>query len=346
MARFNEMQIVSGGAIYTPSGTYGETIHSINSVSSNFAAFFLAPEDVTITHLGVAYNLRTGTPPTQRISLREVALDGLPESTPIASKTFTPPADTSWDGTFQWLELVNPYPASRGEKLAMVLEYLSGSVSNSNRSRYFVSIDNSRGGSGHFPYGITNNGSQVKSAHMPVFGYKSSSRSYGMPLKSITEETINSPGQAGLRFLLDQGFGSTFRLLGASFVGRLAATSGHTIDMVLYDASGDEVHRVSRDADHSFSATVHDCEHDFFFDDATLEELEFGQEYFLVLSPGGVSTATLIRTFDLQSDTDMTALRGGSGFYLVSRASTGDDFTRDRSRRPIFGHLHLDGWSA
>jgi hypothetical protein len=347
VARFNEMQIVSGGATYAPSANdYTQTLLSINSTSSSFAAFFMAQEDVTITHLGASYSLRTGTPPTQRISLRHAEDDGLVGAGILASKTFTPPADTSWDGTFQWIELLNPYSADRGEKLVMVLEYISGAVSNSNRSRYFVNIGASRLQSGHYPYGVTNNGSQVRSGNAPIFGYKSSSRSYGLPLKSISELTVNSPGEAGLRFLLDRGFGSTFRLLGASWLGRLSSTSGQTVSLVLYDASGDELHRIVKDADQAYSTTSHDHDHSMFFDDATLEELEFGQEYFLVLAPGGASTNTLIRCFDLEDSSDMTALRGGSGMYLVTRASTGVDFTRDRSRRPIFTDLHIDGWSA
>jgi len=340
------MQIVSSGATYAPDGQYATTIHSINSTSSYFAAYFMAPEDVTITHLGASYSLRTGTPPTQRISLRQPTSDGLFEDTPIASKTFTPPADATWDGTFQWFELVNPYPAVRGERLVMVLEYISGAVSNSNRSRYFTSIGNSRGNSGHFPYGITNNGSQVRSGHAPVFGYKSSSRSYGLPLKSISELQINNPGQAGLRFLLDQGFGSSFRLLGCSWVGRIAGTAGQSIDLILYDASGDELHRLTRDCDHSSGTTSSDRLNDMYFDDGTLEELDFGQEYFLVLEPSGASTNTQLRTFDVENDGDMSALCSGSGFYLVTRASDGVDFTRHKSRRPAFTHLHIDAWSA
>jgi hypothetical protein len=346
VARFNEMQIVSSGATYAPDAQYAQTIHSINSTSSNFAAFFMVPEDVTITHLGASYFARSGAPPTQRISLRQPTADGLFDATPIASRTFTPPADTSWDGTFQWYELVNPYPAERGERLAMVLEYISGAVSNSNRSRYFTSIGNSRGSSGHFPYGITNNGSQVKSGHMPVFGYKSSSRSYGLPLKSISELQINSPAQAGLRFLLDQGFGSSFRLLGCSWVGRIAGSAGQSIDLILYDASGDEVHRLTRDCDHTAGTTTSDKLHDMYFDDGVLEELDFGQEYFLVLEPSGASTNTQLRTFDVEEDGDMSALRGGSGMYLVTRASDAVSFTRDKSRRPAFSELHIDGWSA
>lgn len=324
---------------------YNETLLSVNSSSVNFAAFFMAVEAMTITHLGVSYNLRTGTPPTQRVSLREPSSDGLFEATPIASKTFTPPADSSWDGTFQWHELVNPYPATRGQKLVMVLEYMSGAVSNSNRSRYFTSIGNSRLISGHYPFHVTNNGSLVKSGNAPIFGYKTSTRSYGLPLIGVSDEQINNPGEAGLRFLLDRGFGSTYRLLGASFMGRLATTSGQSVDLVLYNAAGDTMQRVTRDADHPPSLSG-DLVHDIYFDDATLEELQFGQEYFLVLAPSGASTNTQLKTFDLGDSADMTALRGGSGMYLVTRASTAAAFTRERDRRPLFCDLFIDAWSA
>src|SRR3990167_2686468 len=66
----------------------------------------------TITHLGFRYGLRTGTPPTYRVSLQALGGAAKPTGTVLgggspASATFTPPADTTWDTTWQWVALTN-----------------------------------------------------------------------------------------------------------------------------------------------------------------------------------------------------------------------------------------------
>src|SRR5262245_6559267 len=82
---------------------------------------------LVISRLGFRYGTRTGTPPTYRISLQGVDGSGLPDGTikgggSPASATFTPPADTSWNSTWQWINLSNTYTtANRGEKLATVI---------------------------------------------------------------------------------------------------------------------------------------------------------------------------------------------------------------------------------
>lgn len=345
MARFNEMQVVTSGVNYTPV-SYSRTLFAMTTSSSSFWAFFMAQEAATITHLGLSFDTKAGTPPVQRVSLQAPTADGLASGALLATKTFQPPADTSWDNTFQWIELANPYAVSRGQQLVMVLEYVSGTVGTSNRSRYFSSVGGSRSGYPHFPYHILNNGVNVRSGNAPVFGYKSSQRSYGLPLLTISEETINSPAEVGMRFLFDKGFGSSYKILGASWMGKLAASGNQDLDLVLYGPDNAEIHRVTHDCDHAASTTVSDEIVDAYFDDATLEMLEFGKEYFLVLAPGGASTGSRIRTLDLGSASDMTALRGGSNLYMVSRATTTADWTRDRTRRPLFTDIFFRDWTV
>lgn len=340
------MQLASSGIPQMGTGGgYTETLLNLNTSSSKFVALFTPPEDVTITHLGVSYDLRTGTPPVHRISLQRTVL-GIPDGGVLASRIFTPPADATWDGTFRWIELLNPYSADRGEELALCLEYSSGVVSNSNKSRWLVALGGSRAGRGHFPYYITNNGSQVRVSNQPIFGYKSSVRSYGLPLKGISDEAINSPGEAGMHLLFDRGFGASFQLGGAAWIGRLAQAAGETIDLVLYDSENNEIHRASKDVDQAAVTANADKVNEFLFDDATLEGIRFGEEYYLVLAPGGPTTQSRLRTFDVQDATDMSALRGGSGLYLVTRASPTDPWTEHRDRRPIFTDLFLRGWSV
>src|SRR5688572_26797065 len=157
---------------------------SLDASNDGVGWVFQANSADAITHLGFRYGARTGTPPTYRISLQSpTAAGGLPDGTVLgggspASGTFTPPADATWDGTWQWVALTNSYTPSRGQLLVSAIEHSSGTVDGSNFSSFTRQVTGFRMDDG-FPYScILTAGTWAKST-MPCFGYRTANGRYG-----------------------------------------------------------------------------------------------------------------------------------------------------------------------
>jgi hypothetical protein len=118
------------------------TINSSAGTADIVVWCFQADTTDAITDLGFRYGARTGTPPTYRISLQGASTSGIgPDGTVLgggspASQTFTPPADTSINGLWQWKTLANSYTPTRGQFLCSVIEYSSGTIDGSNNSSF------------------------------------------------------------------------------------------------------------------------------------------------------------------------------------------------------------------
>lgn len=307
--------------------------------------FFHTPERVTITHLGYYHRARVGTPSTFRISLRHVTSTGYAEDSILASQTFTPPADSSWNDTFQWLELIAPYNAGRGERLCGVLEWASGYINPSNRIEIYDSLYLSRD-YGFYPYVLNQRTADERRFDIPIFAYKSSYRTYGWPWKGWYTTAWNSPAEVGLRILLNKNYGSTYKILGAAIEGAPAGRSARTTEMILYEETPTgpaEVNRVTLDGDIAESLGSRGS-HEFFFDDPTLATLGFGKEYFLVFAPNEGDTDFTLVGVEVPSSDDLSAFPGAGNFYMVSRTSPTGEFTRHKTIRPQMD-LFIDDWS-
>src|SRR4051794_40309133 len=88
-------------------GTFSASNTGIAASGSAIEWIFQADQAMIISRVGFRYGARTGTPPTHRISLQGVdQASGIPDgvikvSTGPCSGLFTPPANTSWDGTWR-----------------------------------------------------------------------------------------------------------------------------------------------------------------------------------------------------------------------------------------------------
>lgn len=184
----------------------GNGSFSMNSASNLTAAIFKneLPSGEAITHVGFHYGSRTGTPPTYRISLQGVTSDA-PDGTvkgggSPASATFTPPADSTWNNTFQWVALDNPYSASVDELLALVIDHSSGTIDGSNFSAFNVWVTSWDGSVGYpFQTRSTNAGSSwtPEGVWGPNYGYKGATSVRGFVAIANAE---NAVGTSGHRF--------------------------------------------------------------------------------------------------------------------------------------------------
>lgn len=299
--------------------------------SGDKLAFIFQPYTTDpITHLGFRYGARTGTPPTYTIGLQGVGATGVPDGTYVgggtpASMTFTPPADASIDGLWQWKALANSYAPTRGQMLAAPIEYSSGTIDGSNNSSFTRNDGNSQTDwSGRLPYHATNTvGTYSKSALSVVFGWRTASGRYGRIAQSQYTTAAATTGlRQAMHFTLPSGWGDTFSVIGARM--RLTTISG-SVKLALWDASS-ELQSLSLDVEHQGAMNSGVLE--FIFSDAALDALSFGTKYYIGAESVSNSSISL-RGIQLAEADDRIAFPAGDirGLSTYDGASWSDDNT-------------------
>ncbi len=318
-----------------------------------FIAQHTGPAD-TITHIGFRVGIRTGTPPSYKISFQGVTGAGIPDGTILgagspASHVFTPPADTSWDGTFQWIQLDNSIALTRGQLLSVVIKYDSGSVDGSNNitvTRGFVNMD-PRGG---FPYYITNNaGTRGRGADWPIVAWKSSTAAYGFPIQSFTQTQYSSnstPDEYAMTFVMPTGSCTSFQLAGVRMVFGLWGAAGKTGKVILYDGTT-VLQTITVDTDQFVVAgATADRTLAVYWQESTLSTLTPGTTYRIALQAQETTSNWALTTLDVTANADLAAYPFGINSYLSTRTDAGawDDTatTKWPMMEPILAGLTAD----
>lgn len=222
------------------SGTWNN--HTLNGSTDTIEYLYQCEEAGTITDLCYRYGIRTGTPPTYRISLQGVntsgRADGTIKNSSNAFVTFTPPASTAEDGTVQCKTLGATYACTKGEMLATVIDYSSGTIDGSNNGSFSYSNANAIGLG--FPHAWTvDAGAGTSQAGVMPYGYKVSSTYYGMLFATTGQFDFGSASTPDERcniFTIPSGSCTSFKIDSAFFNGYLNAT-GSTISLVVYDGT-------------------------------------------------------------------------------------------------------------
>lgn len=331
-------------------GGGGSTMTTLTLDQSTDAVehIFQARDAVAITKGAFRYGVRTGTPPTLKLSLQGVDLTtGNPDGTikgggsPV-SVTFTPPADATWNGTWRDLTFDNPYTPTKGEYLALVVGYDSGTIDGSNNSSV-TTVCNIDGNKSLFPYAIANNGGvRTKSAGFPIFGYSSASKVYGHPMVAVDQTLYNSgstPDERALRFMLPSTWGQTHAVVGVRFQVLMSTTD---LRLNLYDGT-----TVIQDNDvdpqvvSSVASTIHWI--DFYFNEATLAALNHGSVYRLGFQPQNAVNMGIL-AFQVASANDLQAYPGGTEWFMSTRTNAGA-WTDDPLTRPV-AELIIADWAV
>lgn len=343
---FNPIKQSSG-----PSSSGASTTFRIDAANERWAAIFCLEEDVTITQLGYAHDLTTGTPVQHRIGLWDLTTGGLPNAvlgggTP-ASATFTPPADTTWNDTFRWITLDNAYAATAGF-YAIVVEPV-GTPDGSN----YIDIHaghNQLGARSCIPYYATHNGTswgkQSSGAGCPPFGYRSASRTYGIPWVSFFTGTFSSNTTAGnggdergIKFRLPAGMGDTKVIRGFQFIGKIG-TAARDFDVTLYEGT------TSRDVLGTIDSDV--CIGDtgfvvftYYFPSSSLYTASFGTDYILAIKPNATGHDIALYGINVQDAQDVVAFNPHSVLW-VSREDAGAWDETMTTRVPLMWPIYGD----
>lgn len=310
---------------------------------------FTAPEAITITRLGFRYGVRTGTPVQHQISLQGVATDGKSDgtvkgATNNALALFTPPADATWNGTWQWQTLGESAAVTRGQRLSIVIQP-GGTPDGSNSSSFTHSISlYDRQG---MPCAVSvNAGTHSRGVNFPVYGYSSASKVYGRPLESLTTTSYSSGGtnEFGITFNLPGGWGKTFKVKGVRWFGTTANSSGDSCTISLYDSDGDPgtvLQTVVHDFDDN-STVGNTRAMEVYFDEASLTALNFGSTYHLGIKADQASVAMTDYVLNMDTADNRAAWPGGENFNACTRA--GSTWIEDTTSRGVM-ELIIDDWS-
>lgn len=289
-----------------------------------------------ITHLGYRQVSRTGTPPTYAYRIEGLDSSGLPDGTALASGTFTPPADATWNGTFQWIALSSSYTGTIGQRVALVIRYSSGTINASNQIAPTVLFSGTQALNAGMPYRATFSAgtwTRVGSSATGPWGYKTASSVFGRPAASQFTTNISTTGNRhAAAITLPTTIGTSFTIAGVHGVFR-AAGAASNFRVSLWDAAGTEL-ATTGDLDGDALGTVgSDMSSPFFF--TTRPTLSTGTKYFYGIQSVSGSTVGL-RGLTMSNADDRKAYPQGENRCLATW--NGSAWTEDTLTLP---HLEL-----
>ncbi len=333
-------------ALYGQDAFWGRTVafgaNTLDASGERIAYVYSISEAATLTHAGFRYGVRTGTPPTYRISLQSLDATGLPSSTVLgggsaASATFTPPADATWNSTWQWIALDNSLAVARGDLICIVIEYSSGTI-NAGNSSSFTRHATQQSSNG-IPYSLTHDGASwtKQAASGIVAGVKSASKTFGYPWESFTNATVTTNGhKLAMKLTRPAGAGDTFTIVGLRFNGRVNASGTYVVGV--WNAAGTAQQSVTLDSDAQAAPAASDCAFEVFFSDVSLTALSYGTTYYCGIQHDGVTVG--LTTIDYDSSAEMTASHGGGDCCLSTWS--GASWADTDNKRPIVEPIFAD----
>jgi hypothetical protein len=335
-----------GGTIHPQADTPALGLFALDGTTDQAEWVFQARRPATLTRLGFRIATITGTSPTFKISLQGVGATGNPDGVIVgggspASKTFNPTSLAWSNNTWHWLTLDNPYVCTRGERLAVVIAYDSGTIDVSNQISLRTHLSSQIANLGS-PYAIQNNaGTRTRQVTLPIFGYGAAAEAYGYPLLGVplySGLALNStPDEVAMKWSLPDDWGDTYKVTGLRLFGSF--NTGGTIKFYLLDGTT-TVQDVTIDTDHFVTASLQRVV-DVFFDEASLTALNFGSTYRMVVAPQQNTTPThTLYTLQVEAAADWDAWPGGQDFALSTRTDGGA--WTDTATERLIAELILD----
>jgi hypothetical protein len=320
----------------------GETFYpnTLDASTEKSAGVFNLPWAITITHCGFWYSTRTGTPPTYRVSLQAVNASGNPDGTVLgggspASATFTPPADATWDTQWKWIALSNSYTAARGQVLAVVVDYSSGTIDASNRSilmGYATGCGDERLS---FPNSqFYTAAAWTKSLGTPLCAIKDGASPTNVLGRLVETVATQSYDRSALKFNIPSTFCSTYKIRGAKI--RMLVASGTTFKLGLWSAAG-VLQDVTVDSDTVKPGSQGAAE--IYFDEVTLSTLSAGTYYYIGIEQVSGTGSLACQVYDAEIAQQLAMPFGTSCMFS---SYTGAAWTDDATKVPIVVLLFED----
>lgn len=322
MANVRHLSLLSPTKLAGSSLTFSNT--TFVNTTDQIEWIFQVPDDagagtVTITRLGYRLASVTGTSPVLQISLQGVTAGGIPDGTikssGNASATFTPAGSATWN----WVNLTASYTANRGDWLAIVIAYSSGTLNGSNTPTISRCINVF---ADTLPISVNNvAGARTRDARVfPIYGFGSAGKAFGNPLQNLGSTLLVNPVEHALRFVIDATTCTTFKVVGLRFMGSTPAAN-KVCSAVLY--SGTTALQTVTWGGNYGGMIGGVAPSELWFQDASLTTLVAGQEYRLSILPTDASNNVVLYDLQYAAQADMEALPGGQNLYQSNRNTGG-----------------------
>ena len=328
---------------FSPHVSYSLQYQNFLSIGTRMWWVFQAEAADLMTHVGfscIACPSDLGT--DIRVGLQHLDVNGEPDGTWLTQCVFSPSNDDN--NHFVWKQLATTYLTYRGEPLAEVLELVGPTMTPNRLFRVNSHIEGACWRRG-FPHAGLDYSGREKIGWLPVYGYKSATKVYGMPIQSRNIDTYAHPRERGMRFTMDEDWCESFTVAGVEILFQGEFEPSHNFDIVLYEG-GTVRQRLEFDADiRSYTGTygLNSWLGRFYFDESTLPILYSGTEYFIALSPRESNGLVTLTTLVFESQEDLAALPGGANFHGGERE--GGSGTSHPEWAPMMD-LIIDQWNA
>lgn len=321
--------------------------HPLDASNDGVGFVFQARDTNAITHIGARYTLRTGTPPTYVATIEGVsAATGLPDGTDVGggsltAATFTPPASTAWDATFQWFALTNAFTPTLGAWYSGTIRHSSGTVDASNFSSFTSHMTSFSGAGQSIPYAVRlTAGTWAKQGSSPVFGVRTASSRYGCPVQGFyNTRTASTVGhRVTCKIKIPSGLG-TYKLGAVNFAGSIAAAANKVPILGIWTSSG-TIHTTVVDTEQTVNSTTAYNLYEMIVDEV-LTALDSGTDYYIGLEVADAASAgVLLNGMQLAASDDRDAFEGGVNVCLSTY--NGSSWTDDGTVVPFLNATLYD----
>lgn len=319
-----------------PSGT----TFTLDATTDAFEVIFRAPEAATLTRAAISSpsSAPAGTATTWAIGLQGVGSTGVPDGTWLgggtpAKATFTNTSVTA--SAVNWFNFANSYACTRGQLMALVVQYDSGTAPSAGVNDLPLVTTHSWAPIFGFPYPITNNGgSRTRlTTSPPLCGVGSASKAYLYPARSAAFSTgFNSgstPDEYAMRFVVPADWCSTYSVAGVRFMGQFPAAASNNTLVRLYDGTT-VLQTVDFNTD-AIQSAGNTRVFELYFTDTTLATLTAGSVYRVGFAPQTANNI-IIRGITFTAAADNEAFPNGDEVYMSSRTDSGSWTDDDTSR--------------
>lgn len=324
------------------------TNFAVDSSTDGIAFGFQAENTDAITHLGFRYGARTGTCPTYSIRLEsQDATTGFPDGTDIGggsatAATFTPPADTTWNNTIQWVALTNPYTPTRGQFLMATIRYSSGTVDASNNSSFATHMNSGFGNTQTYPIALSlasGTWAKITNTLSVAYGYRTATARYGGFRIGSFNTAISTTGHRhAMHWTPPAGHGDTFQV-GKMQLVLTTPNAANAVKFGIWNAAGTALQDIQFDSDYLASnGTRRGVE--IVFDESSLATLSYGTKYYFGIEVVG-SASIVLAGLQLQEAADraMWPMSTTRGFSVWDGASWTDNDTVLPSVMPMLADI-------
>lgn len=317
------------------------TALAMNASARKVAGHFQTQSANAITHIGFPHVSTTGTSPTYRVSVQGINASGQPDGTikgggSPASATFNPTSLGYAANSYQWVALTNSYTPTRGEDIAIVIDYSSGTINASNTSSIGNFSTNPLCGK---PFASDFQAVWTLRQNRPLLAYRTTAETVGYPVASWGNQTFTSTAEYGFKFTLPTWF-STCTIAGFKIMASLPAAS--TFGAKLYsggNASDTTVLQSVSGLDGDNSPSTQRL-HEILFTDSSLATLTGGSTYRISIVPGGAVNFTLFYIDVTSAANDFAGYPFGNNVCWTTRS--GGNWTDTTTRRPYVALLMAD----